>query len=84
MLPELIPTISPIQHGLATAAIPDIPGILLLMRQLLLSSAAPTTGQLPPSRVIAASQEELLMTSSLPLRLAVPLSHFQTASAITT
>jgi hypothetical protein len=24
MLPELIPTISPIQHGLATAAIPDI------------------------------------------------------------
>jgi hypothetical protein len=84
MLQELIHSISPIQHGLATAAIQDIPGILLLMPQLLLSSAAPTTGQLPLSRAIAASQEELLMTSSLHLRLAGPLNHFQTASVITT
>jgi hypothetical protein len=84
MLPKLIPTISPIQHGLATAPIPDISRILLLTPQSLLSSAATTTGQLPLSRVIAASPERLLMTSTLPLRLAVPPSHFQTASAATT
>jgi len=44
----------------------------------------PTTGQLPLNRAIAVSQERLLMTSSLPLRLAVPLNHFQTACVATT
>jgi hypothetical protein len=70
MSPDLIPTISPTLHGLATAVIPDIPGILLLTPQLLRSNAEPTTGQLPTNRAIAASPEELLMISSLLLRLA--------------
>ena len=83
ILPELMLTISPTQHGLATATIPDTPTLLWSMPQLLLFSVVLTTGLQPPNLPTAASPRELLMISSLLLRHAESTNLSQTADAIT-